>query len=105
MDQRVAINISKDRVREQTTRLKVVPGNPGTYPLVIGILILTPRSSLEKRIFYRGTDGGIYHVWWLPGVSVSPTDPLPSDKWVGPGVSSDRSAQVAAGDPVTMVPG
>jgi Repeat of unknown function (DUF346) len=56
----------------------------------------------QQHIFYRGTDGGIYHVWWGPNPPPG-TSNFGHDQWSGPNVPSDRPAQAAAGDPATMV--
>jgi hypothetical protein len=51
----------------------------------------------QQHIFYRGTDGGIYHIFWDAAKSL-----FFWDQWVG-GPYALTSAPAAAGDPATMV--
>jgi hypothetical protein len=53
----------------------------------------------QQHIFYRGTDGGIYHVFWD-----APSNSMFWDQWTG-GPGGRTSAPAAAGDPATMVYG
>jgi hypothetical protein len=60
-------------------------------------------SDQQQHIFYRGTDGAIYHVFWdIPSQSFGNWD-----QWTlplqGPSPIARTQAPAAAGDPATMV--
>lgn len=55
----------------------------------------------EQHIFYRGIDGGIYHVWWVPDPPAR-TSNFGHHQWSGPNVNSNRSAPAPAQAMVTI---
>jgi hypothetical protein len=59
--------------------------------------------GLQQHIFYRGTDGAIYHVFWDEPSNNFGNGPTYYDQWSGTNVGSGRPTTMAAGDPATMV--